>query len=314
MSVEYLNDYLGNRQFSKMDNLYHWFLETGSYVKGIKEGTWIYENGKLNGSCYKFYKNEKIVESEKGEYINGKRRGNFIFWENGQKSYEGEFKDGKKHGPSKIFYKNGDIGEGIFENGKKKGKWLYYYKTGEIHRNNFYQDDYCEQKEYYLNGKIRRDEKYQEFNSIFKINGYARAWHENGNYAGEENYKEGVKNGLFKYFNCDGSIFKEGNFKDGIYDGIWKEWKDGKIFEIYYREGKIVIEGEKIIGDDVYGANFAEYYYKCSCKQKTHYFTEESSKKDNKYICPFDMTSFSENIYCGCEEIGILNVENSEIL
>lgn len=82
-------------------------------------------------------------------------------------------------------------------------------------------------------------------------------WHENGQKAAEEYYKEGLQHGKFIYWNDKGQKTSEMGFKDGKLHGIvayWtdkgvptrkEEYKDGErhgTFLVYYDDGKLRIE------------------------------------------------------------------------
>ncbi|MBK1964345.1 toxin-antitoxin system YwqK family antitoxin [Campylobacter novaezeelandiae] len=80
----------------------------------------------------------------------------------------------------------------------------------------------------YPNGNLGSETPY---NKESRVHGVKREFYDNGQIAKEENYND---NGEQKEHDRDGALIFEGNFKNGKKDGIFR----------YYRNGEIVKEEE----------------------------------------------------------------------
>jgi hypothetical protein len=79
-------------------------------------------------------------------------------------------------------------------------------------------------------------------------NGMARAWWPNGQYKSKGTYKDGIKDGLWtwwQYYTKLGHLkSEEGIYKDGTRQGLWTYWyENGQIeYEKNYKDGKLIEE------------------------------------------------------------------------
>jgi len=140
------------------------------------------------------------------------------------------------------------------------------------------------------------DENYDLFgimmyeNEVF--NGVSFKNYDDGTLSSEQTYKDGKKDGLFKYYNKNGTLSSEQTYKDGKLDGLSKEWytngqlsregilKDGKKegdFKWYYENGQISQEKKYKNGKQV-GKETG--YHENGQKSSYQYF----NKKDGKLI------------------------------
>ena len=105
-------------------------LETGSFKKGEKTGTWI-----------KFHKNGQL--NYKGNYEDGKRDGLWeSYYENGQLFGKGNYKDGKpEDGLWENYRENGQLWTKTnYKDGKIDGPWEIFNSDGSLSRTDFYKD------------------------------------------------------------------------------------------------------------------------------------------------------------------------------
>ena len=101
-------------------------MQQGDPTKGVVLKEFVYtgqvQNGKPHGSGESVSRDgrEKLV----GEWKNGLREGNSVWYKDGIKRSEGEYRNGKMHGKCcKIYYKDGSIHfEGEFEDGLRHGE------------------------------------------------------------------------------------------------------------------------------------------------------------------------------------------------
>lgn len=96
---------------------------------------------------------------------------------------------------------------------------------------------------YYDETKMKLKEQYahvQDESGSFLKEGLYRKWHENGQIAVEENFKNGKQEGLGKSWHENGQVKAEGNYKNGKLEGLWKEWyPNGQIqLEADFKDGK----------------------------------------------------------------------------
>jgi hypothetical protein len=68
-----------------------------------------------------------------GNYVNGKRDGNWFSWYNNGKPWsETSFDNGIKNGPTKTWYENGQLRyTGQYKNDQKTGIWNFYEESGK---------------------------------------------------------------------------------------------------------------------------------------------------------------------------------------
>ena len=68
-----------------------------------------------------------------------------------------------------------------------------------------------------------------------------KEWFRNGNIKDEITFKNGMKNGEFRYWDDKGQLLKEGHYLNDSLDGFIKEWyHNGNIkLEVHYKNGKM---------------------------------------------------------------------------
>lgn len=170
-------------------------------VRGQKTGIW-----------HEYYGETSILKS-KGKYVDGKKDGEFVYYNKKNPQYiiaKRFYKPNSKE--SLAFYfdkKNDTIAKGYYYKDLKNGEW------------EFYNDNKLIYKETYLNNKKHGSVKLYDKNTEVLIL--------------EETYIEGKKNGPYVKYNSEGKKINSGNYKDGKLDG-----------EIYFYEtntGRISIKG-----------------------------------------------------------------------
>jgi len=107
-------------------------LETQKNTKGWV--FWLFETFKLSGLAKKWHENGQLLK--KGNYLDGKRHGQYKSWhENGQLWEKCNFLNGKLHGEYKSWYNNGQLREKCnYLDGKLHGKCLAWYQDGLIRK------------------------------------------------------------------------------------------------------------------------------------------------------------------------------------
>lgn len=135
-----------------------------------------------------------------------------------------------KNGPEITFSKDGKPIEEIpFENNIRSGKARYYYPTGELQREVNFANNKEEGKgvEYdkdgriitlltYRNGFIYSQEKINRYNAEGRKTGIWQELHTNGRIKEEGNYTNGLRNGVFKFYNKKGELEKVEKYENGV--------------------------------------------------------------------------------------------------
>lgn len=184
--------------------------------------------------------------------------------------FEGFFTDGRLHGYGRYFTIKGEFFEGQFKHGVASGYGLFIHPDGNIYKGDWHNDktdgDGVEffQDGSTFQGKFRNGKKNgrgiylwidgSSYDGYFKddlLNGYGLyKWPDNSSYEGD--WRNNLMNGKGVFVFSDGSKY-EGDFINNKRSGhgkyIWNEnkfhiglWKDGKQHGKgkYYKEGKII--------------------------------------------------------------------------
>jgi antitoxin component YwqK of YwqJK toxin-antitoxin module len=149
--------------------------------------------------------------------------------------YEGRFKDGIPEGEFRYYYPNGKLKtvSMLSDHGKRAVTTSYFANGLKMASGS------------YLNEK--KDSIWQFFNET------------DGTLVSEENYTEGLINGLSKVFYPDSVVSEIHFYKNGVADGQWEQYYfDGKIklrgtyeagdkqglFNTFYNSGQLMITGQ----------------------------------------------------------------------
>ena len=117
---------------------------------------------------------------------------------------------------------------------------IHYFKTCEVALSWYYDNNRSQRingtfMNYYENGEKKQEENYK--NGL--ADGLWQMWCINGEKVYEKNYKDGNLNGRRRGWFKNGKKCYENNYKDGNYDGLQKGWyKNGeKAYERNYKDG-----------------------------------------------------------------------------
>jgi len=180
------------------------FIENEDSIKGFK-----YRGELYTGYYERYFDDSCKILKEKGEYSNGTRDGNWIFYyENGHPLKKGYYLNGRKNGEWVLYYnaKNRVGFKSNYYRGKKRGFIKYYYPNGEL----FF-------KYSYLYGK--------------PVDGIAYFYFDNGKLYCKGSYLNGEKNGLWTVFYSGGSVNRTREFVNG-------KCKEGYGFGDFYYSDK----------------------------------------------------------------------------
>lgn len=167
---------------------------------------------------------------EEGNVVSG------AFFNNGIKVAEGiTLEDGVRDGDWKEFYDNGALkAEGSYSKGLKTGTWKFYHPNGKLEQSGKYDAKGKLTGQwvwYYPSGEILREENY--LNGL--SDGLMTEYDEEGNIIAEGEYIEGLEEGpwIYQY----GDLREEGEYSYGYRNGYWKD---------YDTTGALLFEGEFI--------------------------------------------------------------------
>ncbi|MBE7646768.1 hypothetical protein F7644_12335 [Tenacibaculum finnmarkense genomovar ulcerans] len=165
--------YYKNKQIEKKCTYINDTLYSGNYVE-------YYEKGQLKSS--RNFNKEGIPIGKWEEY-----------YENGNLSILSKLPDGTH----KVFYKNGNIKiKGQFKNSLEDGLFKEFYENGKLKGITEYPNG--EAIEYYPDGTTIKLKI--EFNNHRKENGNYISYYETGNLESTGNFKNGLKEGIWQYF------------------------------------------------------------------------------------------------------------------
>jgi uncharacterized protein len=170
-----------------------------------------YPDGRIKVSAT--YRNG-LPEGVKREYSQDGVIQNSYLYKNGIITGEGIMReDGSRDGHWKEFYEDHSLkSEGDYKNGKQVGEWKYFYP----------------------NGKVEQSGKY---NNSGKLVGTWKWYYESGQLLTEEEYVNGVKDGMHTEYDEDQKVVEEGEYVNGLEDGPWFNISGDYLERGTYRDG-----------------------------------------------------------------------------
>lgn len=202
------------------------------------------------------------IPYNKESRIHGVRRS---FYPNGQLEAEENYQNGKKEGAFKQFYESGQLlFEGNHKNNLIFGKFKTYYPNGNLEEEGDYLKDadvvYSSESGDYTtkNGDYLSPEDAEKALNSIKFTGNYKKYYENGNIEYDLNFNsKGNREGIQKTYNEDGSLESEESYKDGKKDGVFRYYKNGGIVkEEEYKNGVLVTKKSTIKNEEKNVKNF----------------------------------------------------------
>jgi len=204
-------------------------------------------SGKISGNKYGLYRIET--------YENGQKHGLWeIYYENGKLFSKTTYNQGKISGLKETFYSDGlPWTKTFYNNSKKTGREEYYYPNGQLMFSNIH-TDVGVQKEYYVNGQIRRSVPF--VNNW--VSGLEQIYYPNGQLKEETTWVKGEAHGPYNSYFESGRIAKKGYYKNGRKNGEWIVYSDDRIGNalVGYRVGKYE-SGQKV---GLWSSNVLRWY------------------------------------------------------
>jgi len=218
------------------------------------EGTLV--NGKPDGYWKTYYQDGGLkTEGNRKEL---KLEGNWIFYrEDSTLERSIEYQADLKFGVERIYSKKGIlIEEYTYLNNIKEGLAKTFYNTGELQKifgfkNNkeegkateFAEDGRIITMISYRNGFIYNSEKINRYNTQNKRTGIWRDLYENGSLKVEGNYANGLRNGIFKFFDRKANLEKMEKYVDGVLASDDGESAVLDIRKEYFEDGTLKLAG-----------------------------------------------------------------------
>ena len=202
----------------------------GNYQDDLKEGYFkeYAENGDLI-SVDKYVKDVKQADAQEIRKLDIKNE----YYPDGKIKASGTYRNGTPEGIYREYSTMGQIvrslvydmgivvGEGIVkEDGSRDGHWKDLYPDGKLKAEGDYKDgkQVGEWKFYYPGGKL---EQVGRFTNSGKFQGIWKWYYESGQLMREEEYDNGLKDGMYTEYDENGKIVEEGEYVKDQEDGPW---------------------------------------------------------------------------------------------
>ncbi len=240
------------------------------YENGKVSSEGMMRNGKPDG-YWKTYYPDGGMKSE-GSRLDFKLDSTWNFYrEDSTLERSINYRNDLKNGPEKIYLAEGIlIEEFINENGIKNGEAKYYYESGELKKvvNFINNREEGKSTEYdvdgriitlliYRNGFIYSEERINRYDSNNKRTGIWRDLYPDGLIKEDGNWANGLRNGVFKFFNKKGDLEKLEKYEDGVLVIDEASTAILDMREEYYDNGKVKNSGPYRLGKKQ--GNFREY-------------------------------------------------------
>ena len=207
------------------------FLASAAFGKTLNNADLIEKDGlyyqkdtgkPFTGKVSNDFKHDKIM----GHVKAGKRLGLWEFYHpNGELRAKGKYKDGKYQGQWEWYFLGGKLeSKGPFKDGKYNGYWLANHKNGQLQ----WEGVYTKGKRvgpwvwYYPDGSLMEKRNYMyeqpgvQFGQLIK-------YHLNGQLMAIGEYKNGLKDGPWVFYEEDGTKrFYSSNYGDDAGTGIYR--------------------------------------------------------------------------------------------
>jgi antitoxin component YwqK of YwqJK toxin-antitoxin module len=253
----------GNRKNYQLDSVWNFFNEKGILIQNFN-----YREGKKEGYKRIFEPDSGKLVSEE-HFIADVKDGYSYFYKNGYKYKDIPFIKGKENGVGREYNKEGTIitlttyKNGFLQReerinrrdqaGKKQGNWKTFFPSGKVFTESKYLDDKLDgyYKEYNEKGDLIKTEKY--IDGVLQVNvaeliklDTKKTFFGNGQVKSSGTYKQGVAEGVTRFYDSVGVITNSQIFKSGVLisEGIYDEkgfqqgpWKE------YYLTGELKSEG-----------------------------------------------------------------------
>lgn len=223
------------------------------YVEGILTAEGILDTaGRQQGIWKEFHPDGKL--KSKGEYINSKRVGEWVFYHPNEKvEQKGTYdKKGRAQGSWKWFYESGNLLlEENYRNDLLDGAMTEYSDSGKVVTKGEYLDGQkegpwmLELQGYREEGSYKADKRDGEWKHYFTDNGKLR-------FIGK--FVDGVPDGIQIFYYSNGNERQTGKYAGGLKEGDWKFYDEtGYLFLtiVFKNDIEIRFDGIKVIPETI---------------------------------------------------------------
>ncbi|MCY9805399.1 hypothetical protein OTK51_18400 [Vibrio scophthalmi] len=205
----------GTRLNSVWIGKYESFYETGlpreviHYASTVDENTY---RAKFHGHYARWFGNGD--PSETGEYIEGKKTGEWLAYNQGLVTRKQTYLDGKLNGEYAEYYNGRRRVTGLYQDNMKTGVWTgYRYQESDPTFGTIAEGNILRTSEY-ANNKLHGKREYFDFKQIRYRS---------------ESYVKGVQTGPYaEYYVTNGQLKRQGEMIKNVQTGLWQGWfEDG---------------------------------------------------------------------------------------
>ena len=252
----------------------------GCFVEGLPTGIWksynpdgmlISEGERKNNQPHgqwRFYENDLLTEE--ATFHLGVREGIQVLWMEGIATDTLDWVQGQKSGWHTSFRADGSIKSMIpYVNNKREGKGTMFNQQSQLHGFRWYKND-----------RLVASESFNRFDEKGRKTGLWKTFHSTGRLVESGYYKEGLKHGMFQFFDAKGTVTRLVEYNMGVEvvkeEGVIPEVRieemrreDGSVYEtvtyvgglkqgisrVYDADGNVVngavFEKDKLIAEGV---------------------------------------------------------------
>ncbi|MBA4053962.1 MAG: hypothetical protein C0490_04550, partial [Marivirga sp.] len=209
----------------------------------------------------RWFPNGKLYFSYK--LLSGKKHGDYYHHAiNGQVLRKGSYVNNEEEGIWQTYYETGKPEtSGVFLHGSRDSTWLYHYENGKISSTTEYDSDerHGISKIYSPDGMLILEKLFFQGNFMayrkMRSDGIPQAWetftgnntivltNPNGKKVYEENFKNGVVEGVKRTYYNNGNLYSEYRYVSGDYSGD---------YVVYFENGKLLEKGSYKL-DELHG-------------------------------------------------------------
>ena len=224
----------GYYYYGKEDSVWTFYYEDGGkkavehYFRGSRWGnnTYYFKSGKISqftkysndladSTWTSYHENGKIKGLE--NFANGKKEGEWIYYfDNGQIESKGVFEKDKRVGLVETFFKSGKpAATQNYCNGKPCGLWEEYYESGQKK----FVKEYKDTTLYLIDLWDNRGRQLVSGGS-----GSLTANYDNGIIRAMGSYKDGLQDGVWRFFHPNGELDYEATYESGNLNGYYSSY------------------------------------------------------------------------------------------
>lgn len=216
------------------------------HASGLPASEIFYKAGLEEGLSRSWWPSGNL--QSKVSYVAGKKIGPEEQWfDNGQRQHYMLWENGLQNGPMQKWHMNGkEQLRCLYLAGKKDGLLQEWDTEGALLREELYQSDILikllRAKEKYNDGSPKESYEYYLDDKTKEVrHGPYKKWFPNGEIWIECNYVHGQLDGLWQYGKLDGLECRQENYKQGIKDGVFQWFHNSKVIrEEIWKDGVLV--------------------------------------------------------------------------